>query len=288
MTTKLQIGLITGIAALLFVGLRSMPDTECTFLHYQSPSVSVDGIEFCGDDNPTFIDLDRLSFPVKMDMSFEEPVISGQEAFFALTLETSEGKILHPYELAITHTKRLHVLVVDESLDDYHHVHPEPLGPSGQWGFSFTPQKAGRYRVFAEFVPSRTQQKVIGDFEFRVIPAEDGVISRSGGSEPVAIELDMESTPAQLSTAVENSFAIKFGQAVELEPVMGALGHMVAFDEALSGFAHLHPKYTGAEKAEQPELSFAFNTAKAGKYRLWAQVKISGEERFFPFDIVVQ
>lgn len=288
MTKKLQFGLITGVAALLFVGLRSMPDTECTFLHYQSPSVSVDGIEFCGDDNPTFIDLDQLSFPVTMDMSFEEPILSGQEAFFTLTLITSEDKVLLPYELAVTHTERLHVLIVDESLEDYHHVHPEPLGPSGQWGFSFIPENTGRYRVFAEFVPSRTQQKVIADAEFKVLPAPNQVVTKQNKIEPMTVKLAMESTPAQLSTAVENSFAIKFGQPLELEPVMGALGHMVAFDEDLSGFAHLHPKYTGAEKAEHPELSFAFNTAKPGKYRLWAQVKISGEERFFPFDVVVQ
>lgn len=288
MKTSLQAGLITLGAVLLFVGLRSMPDTECTFLHYQSPSISADGIEFCGDDNPTFLNLDRLSFPVKMNLDYEEPLFAGQEAYFTLSLETSEGKIILPHELAVTHTRQLHVLVVDQSLEDYHHVHPEALGPSGQWGFSFLPAHSGRYRIFAEFVPLRTKQKVIGDVELMVLPPPDGTSPMSVPKRTANISLNIESSPATLSTAVENSFILKFADSVKLEPVMGAFGHMVAFDEDLSGFAHLHPKYTGAEIAERPELSFAFNTPKAGKYRLWAQVKIAGEELFYPFDITVQ
>ena len=35
-----------------------------------------------------------------------------------------------------------------------------------------------------------------------------------------------------------------------LEPVMGAFAHLVTFDEALSGFAHLHPMETDLTQCE--------------------------------------
>lgn len=284
MNRKVQIGFITVVAAGLFVGLRSLPDTECAFLHYEPAEVTIDGVEFCGDDAPTFLDLSKLSFPVEMELSVPETLRVGQPIFAGLSLVNVSGVTIQPHELAITHTEPLHLMVVDESLEDYHHIHPEPMGPGGDWGFEFTPHKAGRYRLFAEFVPARTQQKVTATAELFVEPGED---TTSENKSPVPAAR-LTTQPANLSRKVENSLTLKFNEALTLEPVMGALGHMVAFDESLSGYAHLHPKYTGSEKDEEPQLAFAFNTDKPGRYRLWAQVKVEGTERFLPFDIVVE
>lgn len=284
MRPKSQIAILTAGAALLFVGLRSLPDTECTFLHYQSPQIAADGTEFCGDETPTFIDLSRLSFPVKTELAYDEPLVAGEPAHFTLTLYSASGQVIMPYDLAVTHTERLHVLIVDDSLEDYFHVHPEPQGPSGQWAFSMTPNKKGRYRVLAEFVPSRTRQVVIGSAEFVVTGVDrDGQPAADPAFAPV-----LAAEPQKFSTRHENALTLIFDENTKLEPVMGALGHMVAFDATLDGFVHLHPKYTGNEAATEPELAFAFNTAKSGKYRLWAQVKIGGREHFYPFDINVE
>ncbi len=284
MNRKLQIGLITLAAAGLFVGLRSLPQDQCAFLHYQPAERVVDGVEFCGDDTPTFLNLKQLSFPVTMELALPETLRAGEPVFAGLTLTNVSGNTIEPHELAITHTELLHVMIVDQSLEDYHHVHPEPLGATGEWGFEFTPHKAGRYQVFAEFVPSRTQQKVTATAAFEVEPGR-GDVDKQAAPNPVAT---LTTEPAAMSSQVENGLTLSFGEPLTLEPVMGALGHMVAFDESLDGYAHLHPKYTGREKDAQPQLAFAFNTDKPGRYRLWAQVKVDGQERFLPFDVVVQ
>jgi hypothetical protein len=79
------------------------------------------------------------------------------------------------------------------------------------------------------------------------------------------------------------------GGEVKLEPVMGALAHLVAFDQQRRGYAHLHPVQTGHETdPHQPQLSFVYNTSLPGRYRLWAQVQLDGRERFLPFDIDVK
>ena len=76
---------------------------------------------------------------------------------------------------------------------------------------------------------------------------------------------------------------------VTLEPVMGALAHLVAFDTERRGFAHFHPLAEGEDlwNAKGQGLQFSFQLRDPGTYRLWAQVKIDGRELFAPFDLSV-
>jgi hypothetical protein len=76
------------------------------------------------------------------------------------------------------------------------------------------------------------------------------------------------------------------GGAVPLEPVMGAFAHLVAFDEARSGFAHLHPAQadvTQRPDAVRPTLDFKITIPQPGRYVIWAQVNLAGRETFVPF-----
>lgn len=76
---------------------------------------------------------------------------------------------------------------------------------------------------------------------------------------------------------------------VEFGLVMGAYAHLVVFDEEGKGFAHLHPQnpFVGQQDPKNPDLRFSFFPADPGKYRLWAQLLIDGQERFVPFDLEV-
>ncbi len=53
-----------------------------------------------------------------------------------------------------------------------------------------------------------------------------------------------------------------------------------------SGFAHLHPMEADvsvAPDAVKPTLSFKITIPTAGRYVIWAQVKLDGRETFVPF-----
>ncbi|WP_309384335.1 hypothetical protein [Cerasicoccus frondis] len=285
----LQVALITAAAVGLFAGLRSLPDTECGFLHYDPPVVDGDGIQYCGDDQPVFIEVASLQYPVKLKLSPERPNLRvGEPVKVLLEVSAKEGEPLAPMELAVTHTELMHVLVVDPGREDYHHVHPQPIGESGKWEFEFTPQRPGPYRVFAEFVPLRTQQVVIANGVIEVL-------GESTDNAPVDLPEDWTAElvvdPATPSVNQEARLLLKLARAdgakATLEPVMGAYAHLVAFDEGVSGFAHLHPKYTGREKDDAPQLEFVLNTHISGDYRVWAQIKVDGVERFMPFNVRV-
>ncbi len=71
---------------------------------------------------------------------------------------------------------------------------------------------------------------------------------------------------------------------------MGAWAHLVAFDLARSGFAHLHPAETDllkAPAAKNPVLNFKLTIPRAGRYVIWAQVNLAGREEFVPFALEV-
>lgn len=289
MKRVVQCTLITAAAAGLFVGLRSLPDTECGFLHYDPPVVDGDGIEYCGDDQPVFIEVGSLQYPVDFKIKPDrEEITTGELVKVVLEVSAKGGDPLAPMDLAITHTELMHVLVVDPSREDYHHVHPEPIGESGQWEFTFTPNRPGAYQVFAEFVPNRTKQVVIASGN---IDVQGEATTQAPEALPTGYMAELVVEPKTPATNQESRLQLKLsradGKAAVLEPVMGAYAHLVAFDETVSGFAHLHPKYTGREKDAAPQLEFVLNTHIPGDYRIWAQVKVDGQERFMPFNVRV-
>lgn len=284
-----QCALITVAAVSLFIGLRALPDTECGFLHYDPPVVDGDGIEYCGNDQPVFVEVRELKYPVKTKLSLASPPRVGEPAQVTLEFTSDSGRVIAPKDLAITHTELMHVLLVDSTRRDYHHVHPEPVGPGGQWQFTFTPERPGPYTVFAEFVPNRTKQVVLAEAVIEV--AGEAPTGKQPPGLPAGWTARLDIEPAAIGVNDEARLRLRIaredGQPAALEPVMGAWAHLVAFDEAVSGFAHLHPKYTGREKGPEPQLEFVFSTHRPGAYQIWAQVKVDGQERFVPFETLV-
>jgi hypothetical protein len=86
-------------------------------------------------------------------------------------LKTGSGKPVAPEDLLVTHTRRLHLLIVDPSLSDYQHVHPDSTGKPGEWAFSFTPRLSGTYRVFGDFTPAATGRGLYSSVDVTVGPA---------------------------------------------------------------------------------------------------------------------
>ena len=99
-------------------------------------------------------------------------------------------------------------------------------------------------------------------------------------------------TPIRAGAPAELTFAASRidGRPLTLDTVMDAFAHLVAFDEARGGFAHLHPSETDLSKPHagvRPELTFKITIPRAGRYVIWAQLSVEGRERFVPFWITV-
>lgn len=295
------------IAALstIFVGayfiLRAMPDAECGFLLYEEMVNEYGEIELCATNHAGFLDLSRLKYPVDATLRTEVPPVPGREVEVELQLETSGGMSIAPHELAITHTERMHVMLVDPSLEDYHHVHPEPDGINGLYRFTFTPSRSGSYRVYTEIVPVRSRRQAIALSQFEVPGSpQPANFFRSSVSLVDGVRFELVGVPDVLKTGrdyrLELDISDAGGKPVELETVMGAKGHMVAFDQAAKGFAHMHPvdsvfsaRTAGlGGGAGGGGLSFLFNVPNPGWYRVFAQIQVGGKAVFGRFDLKVE
>ena len=291
MNRNRQIILITAVAVALFVTMRLLP-VGSNVNHMDFRLEGKGAIEFCDPANPQFIPVVSARSPVVMTLKSDRPPARNEPVEFTLTLATASGKPLGPADLLVAHTRKLHLLVVDPTLSDYQHVHPEPGRKSGEWKFTMTPARAGEYRVFADFTPAATQRGLYAATDFTV-PGTVATVINTGNTTWQNLGYNFElvlppvlnaGKPADLKFRIESQGAKK--EPVPLQPVMDAFAHLVAFDEARSGFAHLHPMETDLAQAPdplRPELNFQVTIPQPGRYVIWAQVDLAGREVFAPF-----
>jgi hypothetical protein len=283
---------ITAGAAAIFAALRLLPTgTSLSHMDFRVDPRGGNAIEFCDPLNPQFIPVVAAKSPVRLTVTPGAP--------WRVRLETAGGKPLRPEDLLVTHTERLHLLIVDPTLRDYQHVHPRPTGAAGEWSFEFAPRLAGSYRFFADFTPAATARGLYASADAEIAggdPTAPAIAAPPGGEarrDGHRFALAVAPEPARAGRPIDLRFAIERsdGGAVALEPVMGALAHLVAFDAARSGFAHLHPveaEPAAQPDAAQPALNFKLTIPRAGRYVVWAQVNLGGRETFVPFGLDVQ
>ncbi len=290
-TQRRQITVITAVALAIYVAVRLLP-TGTSLSHMDFRVTGNGALEFCDPANPQFIPVVKVRSPVVMALQAGHEPALNQPVDFTLTLRTASGKAIAPEDLLVAHTQKLHLMVVDPTLSDYQHIHPRPGRHPGEWVFTMAPARTGLYRVFADFTPVATARGLYASAEFTV-PGKVAIVSRSpnttwqaGGYnfELVVPPVFRARQPAELRLRVESQGTVK--EPVPLEPVMGAFAHLVAFDEARSGFAHLHPNEIDLAKPPdrlRPELTFKVTIPQPGRYVIWSQVKIEGDQIFVPF-----
>ena len=235
---------------------------------------------------------------IKASVDTDEPLQVGVKAQAHLYLRTLLGEPVLPTDLREVHTQKIHLLIVDKSLSDYHHEHPASGKTSGEYIFSFTPQKPGPYQAWADVQPYLSGIQEYAPAEIRA-PTTSEALTDTAQTLTAAVgglryKLTFESQSIKTGEPVTGKLRItrEDGTPVtELEPIMGAFAHLVAFHADGKTVLHMHPK--GAQRLTSndrggPELEFQFYSPKPGFYRLFAQTQIKGEQKFAPFGLVVQ
>ena len=286
---KLQVVAITAAALGLYVLFRFIP-VGTNLNHIDFRVTGSNALEFCDPSNPQFIPVVAVRSPVETRLAWDVPPSVGRESILTLKLATANGKPIGVPDLLVAHTRRLHLLLVDPTLSDYQHLHPEPGARPGEWVFKHTPKLAGEYRVFADFTPAATGRGLYASSSFNVPGEVAGTApnhSWTAEKDGYRFELTPD-TPIRAGQTANLSFTTTRldGGPVPLQPVMDAFAHLVAFDAARSGFAHLHPNEIDLTKLPdptRPRLTFMITIPNPGLYVIWAQLNIGGLEEFVPF-----
>lgn len=226
------------------------------------------------------------------------PIEAGKKVEVKVRLVHRDQSPVLVSDLAVTHTKPIHLLVEDPSLSDYHHENPVETGTPGEYVFSFTPARTAPYRIWANIIPyatgmqelpytdlpSPTPPAALGDTENRFTTDADGFHFELALNQGNHIPLSAGKTRAIFITVTDST-----GQPVKtLEPVMNAFAHLVAFYGDYETVVHLHPAggdILNPAARGGPGMTFQFFPPKPGFVRLYCQVQIGGKTILAPFNL---
>lgn len=197
---------------------------------------------------------------------------------------------------AVEHGRALHLIVVRSDGTGYQHLHPL-LGGDGVWRAPVAMTAPGLYRAMADFTPDGGPRLVLGADLFlpgAVIPATPAP-SRVWQADGYQVRLDGDLVPGGPSQVFAT--VSKDGAAVtDLEPYLGAFGHLVALRSSDLAYLHVHPSAAGAggvaDAAEPvatdrsgPGIAFVAEAPTAGTYRLYLDFSHGGTVRTAEFTI---
>lgn len=210
----------------------------------------------------------------------------------------NDGSPVTPDQLKTFHTEKIHLLIIDDSLSDYSHIHPTPSNEAGEYEFEWYPKKMAKYKIWADILPEATNEPeyVVITLENKV--AQKGKIDRTTHKEVKTSNLNfkIDYSPSTLKSRKDGIITVKISDKngepfTELEPIMGAFAHLVAFSEDFKTIAHVHPMGNEPEwfwENGGPELSFHITPPKKGFYKFFLQIKVNGEEKFIPFGALIK
>ena len=205
---------------------------------------------------------------------------SGDAVRFAFRVTGPDGAAVTDYTEA--HEKDLHLIVVRRDLSQFQHVHPV-LSGDGVWSVDLDLSRAGSYRAYADVVPADLGRNVVlgtdldvaGDYRPVALPEAatsttvDGFDVRMTGHPEAGVETDLTFTVSRDGEPV-----------ADLQPYLGAYGHLVTLRAGDLAYLHTHP----GEDAEPgvaggPDVSFMTTFPSPGTYRLFLDFQVDGMVR---------
>ncbi|MCQ4119647.1 hypothetical protein [Rhodococcus tibetensis] len=177
------------------------------------------------------------------------------------------------------HEKQLHLIAVRRDLTGYQHVHPT-LDESGTWSVPLDLAGAGDYRVFADFMPAGgdaltlgTDLRVAGTYDPQPLPPTQPSTTVDGYTVTLAGALE----PGQTST-LTLTVSRDGSPVTDLQPYLGAYGHLVALRTTDLGYLHVHPEGHPGDGATPagPGIDFTVTAPGSGEYRLFLDFQHAG------------
>jgi hypothetical protein len=212
---------------------------------------------------------------------------TGRVEPFRFRVLDPDGNPLTGY--ARRHDKDLHLIVVRRDLTGFQHVHPTLLG-DGTWTVPLAVAAPGQYRVIADFQPTVRDTGLTlgvdvsapGDYRPRALPAPARITQVDGYTVTLAGDLTPGGS-SKLTLSVH-----KGGVPVtDLQPYLGAYGHLVALRDGDLAYLHVHPDGAPGDgrTSAGPDVVFHAEVPSAGAYRLYLNFQHGGNVRTAEFTV---
>ena len=216
----------------------------------------------------------------------QEPTDGKHPAHIRIAMTKRDGSRIERFD--ITHEKLLHLIVVSKDLSYFNHIHPVYVG-GGVFEIDNDFPTGGSYRMIADFKPtggdSVTKMTWVSlqdepEEASPIVPSGDLVDTADGVQAKLSI--DRLGAKADTTLTFELSDAATGEPIVDLEPYLGAIGHVVVLSEDGSRYVHVHAE---DGQGAGPQAVFEANFPSKGIYKIWAQFQREG--RVFTVSYVV-
>ena len=191
---------------------------------------------------------------------------------FRFSIQDQDGTPIHDF--TPIHERDLHLIVVNRELTAFHHVHPT-LAADGTWSIDLPALPPGSYRAVADFqvadgprLALGTDLAVAGPYQ----PADTAGPTWQATTDGYDVELAAERSDTGEVTATLT--VRRNGELVtDLEPYLGASGHLVAMRHGDLAYAHVHPV---EDDVAPGVVTFDAELSSAGRYGLFFDFKHDG------------
>jgi hypothetical protein len=213
----------------------------------------------------------------------ERSLPAGAATPLAFRILGPDGEPVTEYD--VDHDVELHLIAVRRDLSGFQHVHPE-LDGDGVWRVPLA-LDPGTWRLFADFVPTAVGEKltlgadlaVPGEYVPAPLPAETATAEVDGYTVTLTGHLE-PGEESELTLTVSRD-----GRPVtDLQPYLGASGHLVVLRDGDLAYLHAHPLDDGSAG---PDVRFATTAPTVGNYRLFLDFKHGDVVRTAAFTVEV-
>ncbi|MFI6439310.1 hypothetical protein [Streptomyces sp. NPDC050759] len=201
---------------------------------------------------------------------------AGRTADLRFAIRGEDGRAVTAFRRE--HDKELHLIVASRDLNTYRHLHPTRAA-DGTWSIPVSLPRAGGYRVFADFTPEKKGAEnltlgadlaVSGTYAPRNLPAPDNTATTEGYEVKLGGALRPGAARELTLTVSRNGRPV-----TDLQPYLGAYGHLVALRSGDLAYLHVHPGGEPGDGSTEPgpEISFTATAPSSGTYRLFLDFK---------------
>ena len=191
------------------------------------------------------------------------------------------------------HERAFHLFVISRDLERFAHVHPSQ-NTDGSFELDH-PLAPGLYLLIADFLPAGGTSQLVhrmvatpgysGPLFGAPPPLEPGPDEQVAGGLRIRMTVESPAPRRPVPIRFEIADAVRGTPVTDLEPFLGAAGHLLIVDNDLSTAIHGHPEETGTAGSS---VTFAPVLPAHGRYKLWVQFQRRGEVITAPFVIEVR
>lgn len=212
---------------------------------------------------------------------------AGEPVALKLMIHQADGTMAREFD--IMHEKLVHLIMVRDGLDEFAHVHPA-VDDQGNLTITHTFPKAGKYRLFADYRPKgRSAAIAKAQLEVSGGPSPPAALTVNAPGKVTAdglvAQIELQNAKAGQESEVRFRLSNESGQPIDdLQPYLGARGHLVVISADGTQYVHAHPM--DAPSAAN-EVVFMSHFPAAGTYKGWGQFRVADQVRTVPFVVQI-